>query len=43
MHALPTLNHAALESFKTEDGPADLAGFFSIIDPASSFCCAKKK
>jgi hypothetical protein len=35
MHALPALRHAALEAFETEDGPGDLAGFFSLIDPQS--------
>jgi hypothetical protein len=35
MHALPVLKQAALESFDTEDGPGDLAGFFSLIDPQS--------
>jgi hypothetical protein len=35
MHALPALKHAALEAFETEDGPGDMAGFLSIIDPQS--------
>jgi hypothetical protein len=35
MHALPVLKQAALEAFETEDGPGDLAGFFSLIDPQS--------
>jgi hypothetical protein len=35
MHALPALKQAALEAFETEDGPGDLAGFFSLIDPQS--------
>jgi hypothetical protein len=35
MHALPALKQAALEAFDTEDGPGDLAGFFSLIDPPS--------
>jgi hypothetical protein len=35
MHALPALKQAALEAFETEDGPGDLAGFFSLVDPQS--------
>jgi hypothetical protein len=35
MHALPALKQAALEAFDTEDGPGDLAGVFSLIDPQS--------
>jgi hypothetical protein len=35
MHALPVLKHAALEAFETEDGPGDMVGFLSIIDPQS--------
>jgi hypothetical protein len=35
MHALPALKQAAQEAFDTEDGPGDLAGFFSIIAPQS--------
>jgi hypothetical protein len=35
MHALPVLKQAALEAFETEDGPGDMVGFFSIIDPQS--------
>jgi hypothetical protein len=35
MHALPALKQAALEAFETEDGPGDMAGFFSLIDPQS--------
>lgn len=35
MHALPALKHAALAAFETEDGPGDMVGFFSIIDPQS--------
>jgi hypothetical protein len=35
MHAFPALKQAALEAFETEDGPGDLAGFFSLIDPQS--------
>src|SRR4051794_19838749 len=36
MDALTALKHAALEAFDTEDGPRDMAGFFSIIDPQSA-------
>lgn len=32
---VPFLRHAALEAFETEDGPGDMAGFFSMIDPQS--------
>jgi hypothetical protein len=35
MHALPVLKHAALEAFDTEDGPGDIVGFLSFIDPQS--------
>jgi hypothetical protein len=35
MHALLALKQAALKAFETEDGPGDLAGFFSLIDPQS--------
>jgi hypothetical protein len=35
MHALPAIKQAALEALETEDGPGDLAGFFSLIDPQS--------
>jgi hypothetical protein len=35
MHALPALKQAALEAFETEDGPGDMVGFFSLIDPQS--------
>jgi hypothetical protein len=33
MRSLPVLKQATLEAFETEDGPGDLAGFFSLIDP----------
>lgn len=35
MHALPAFKHAALAAFETEDGPGDMVGFFSLIDPQS--------
>lgn len=35
MHALTALKQAALEAFETEDGPGDMAGFLSIVDPQS--------
>lgn len=35
MHALPALKQAALSALETEDGPGDMTGFLSIIDPQS--------
>jgi len=35
MHALPALKQATLEESETEDGPSDIVGFLSIIDPHS--------
>ena len=35
MHALPVLKLAAFAALETEDGPGDMVGFFSIIDPQS--------
>lgn len=35
MHALLVLNQAALKAFETDDGPGDMAGFVSNIDPQS--------
>ncbi len=35
MHALSALKQAALGALETENGPGDMAGFFSLIDPQS--------
>ena len=35
MHALSALKQAALGTLETENGPSDMAGFFSLIDPKS--------
>ena len=35
MHALSALKQAALGAIETENGPGDMAGFFSLIGPQS--------